>query len=103
MKVSIDKFTIETLDDYNFSLFETRPKKPMRGSEEDTSGLTTMKHIGYFGSLSFALKKILSETLKASDELTTQQLFDKLTTIETAIDIKYGHIKPKGFENGSKI
>lgn len=92
MKIEIGKYTIMSLDEYNFGLYETKAKGSFRG---ETREGTSEKLIGYYGNLGGALNKIVNETLLSSDEhFTAQSIKEAFTTVETNLNDAYGKVKP---------
>ena len=92
MKLEIGKYTVTTLDEYNFGLYETKKKGTFRGVESEGN----KEHlIGYYGSLNGAMNKIVNETLLSSDEhFTAQSIKEAFTTVETNLNNAYSKIKP---------
>ena len=95
MSISIGKYTIKAMDEFNFALYETREKGTFRGKKGEG---TTESLVGYYGYLNMAMSKIVNlESLKAissSDEyLDAKSILEAFNTIETKLYDAY-HIKP---------
>jgi len=95
-KLSLDRFEIIALDNYNFGLYETREKKLFRGKK--SQGETKELH-GYFSDLASALNKIAKLAPLREDELCiAQDLKEAITTLKTHLNERFGNIKPKHFD-----
>ncbi len=100
-KFNINAFEIIALDEYNFSLFETRDKKAVRGKQSEGK---TKVHLGYFANLASALNKIAKSALITKDELyTVQELERAINALESSLNDRFKDIKPKHFNKGAKL
>ena len=92
MRLEIGKYTVTTFDEYNFGLYETKKKGTFRGKE----GVGNKEVLlGYYGSISGAMIKIVNETLLSSDEhFTAQSIKELISTVETNLNDAYSNIKP---------
>jgi len=94
-KLSLDRFEIIALDNYNFGLYETREKKTFRGKK--SQGEKKELH-GYFSDLASALNKIVKLAFLREDELCiAQDLKEAITTLKTHLNDRFGDIKPRQF------
>ena len=94
-KLSLDRFEIIALDNYNFGLYETREKKSFRGKK--SQGETKELH-GYYSDLASALNKIGKLAFLREDELCIVQDLKEATEGLTAhLNERFGNIKPKQF------
>ena len=87
MKLVIGDYTIKTEDKYNFGLYKTVQKGTAFGKGGDG---TTEKLVGYYGTLSGAINKLLNnELLEADDSLDLEKLMELITTVETRVNKAY--------------
>ena len=88
--MTIDKYKIVVLDELNLKLTVEMPKRTSFGKDY-VEGETTEKFLGYFGTLSGALIRLVNNELKSqTDESTVQELIESLNTLESRIESKYG-------------
>ena len=93
--ISLDDFEIVVADEYNFALYQIRDKQEFRGKK--SAGKTKVL-LGYYGNLSSALDKIVNLALLSQDkQLSTQELKEAITRLETHLKERFGNIKPKHF------
>ena len=95
-KLSLDKFEIIALDNYNFGLYETREKKTFRGKK--SQGEKKELH-GYFSNLASALNKIVNLAILREDDLCiVQDLKEAITTLTAHLNERFENIKPRHFK-----
>lgn len=96
MVIEIGVYTVSTLDDYNFTLTKKRPKRPKAGQSEDEVSGETEVHIGYYGNLSGAFRKLTNDALLSSDDrYTAETILEALEGLETRLNQAYEKVKPK--------
>ena len=89
--MNIDKYKIVVQDEYNLRLTVEVPKGRKPNGEEVKEGETSDKFIGYYGSLSGALKKIANIEIKGLvDANTLGEVLNELQALEARLDLKYG-------------
>ena len=91
--MNIDKYNISIQDEYNIKLSVDIPKKEAFG-KKPKDGETTEKIIGYFGTLSGCLTKIVNLEIDSRvDTNTPEEILKAISALELLIDKKYKHIK----------
>jgi len=92
--MNIDKYNIVVQDEYNLRLSVEVPKGKNPKTGEITKDEVSDKFIGYFGSLTGALKKIANMEIKEfSHTNTLESVLEALEALETKLDLKYGDVK----------
>jgi len=92
MTVQIQNYTIKTEDKYNFGLYKSVPKGTFQGQGGKGN---KDKVIGYYGSLSGALLKLVNnELLESNSTRDAKTLLEAISSLETLINNAF-NIKPK--------
>ena len=87
----LDKYKLVVQDEYNLKLSEVVPKKAAFGKEPE-NGETSEKFIGYFSTLSGAIKKILNlELKKMSDTQVLENIVKDISSLESCIELRFGN------------
>jgi len=89
----LDKYIATVQDEYNIKLSEVVLKKEAFG-KVPKDGETSEKIIGYYGTLSGVLQKILHLELNSkTDTNTLEDILKQISSLEECIELKYGSRK----------
>ena len=91
MNLQIGVYLIKTEDKYKFGLYKEVPKGKIFGKQGDG---TTLKLIGYYGTLAGALNKLINNEFLESDDLRdVKSILERFNTLETLLNDVF-NIKP---------
>ena len=101
--MKLDKYKLVVQDEYNIKLSEEVLKKEAFG-KIPKEGETSEKIIGYYGSLSGALRKIVNLELNSkTDTNTLENVLEQISALETSIESIAEGLKAKHFPAGIKL
>ena len=80
MKITIGKYTVERLDEYNITVSFLKLVNKKGGGQAEQQ-----VRLGYYGNVKSALNKVLNHTMESSDAATCNDLIDVINGAENSI------------------